>query len=109
MATSASVDIGKLIHRTPGVNSGRPCLAGTGMSVRAVAVRHMEGDSAERILEQFPHLDLARIYAALAYYYANQAEIDADLAAEEEFARKLRAKYPHGIGPHDDLDISDLK
>lgn len=99
MATRAPVNIGKLIQRKPGVNSGRPCLAGTGMSVRAVAVRHMEGESAEKILEQFPHLDLARIYAALAYYYANKAEIDADLAAEEEFARRLRAKYPHGWHP----------
>ena len=99
MATTASIDIGKLIQSRPGVNGGRPCLAGTGMSVRQIAIRHMNGHSAENILDQVPDLDLARIYAALAYYYANKAEIDADIAAEEEFARKHKAKYPHGWHP----------
>lgn len=108
MATKAAVDIGKLIVSRPGVNGGRPCLAGTGMSVRAVAVRHMKGMSAEEVLDQFPDLDLARIYAALAYYYANKAEIETDLAADEEFFRKLVAKYPHGLGP-EVVDLSDLQ
>lgn len=99
MATSSSVDIGKLIQRKPGVNSGRPCLAGTGMSVLKVSILHREGMTAEDILDNYPGIDLARIYAALAYYYANQAEVDADLAAEEAFFEKLKAKYPHGWHP----------
>lgn len=106
MVTKASVDIGTLITRTPGVVGGEPCLAGTRMSVRAMAIRHMNGMTPDEILDQFPHIDLARIYAALAYYYANKAEIDALIAAEEEFVRKLKAKYPHGLGP--DVDLSDI-
>ncbi|MGH2608762.1 MAG: DUF433 domain-containing protein [Tepidiformaceae bacterium] len=82
-ATASEVDIGTLIQRKPGVNGGRPCLAGTGTSVLQMSVMHrIWGLSAEEILEQYPHLDLMRIYAALAYYHANKAAIDADLEEE---------------------------
>ncbi len=66
MATKTPVNIGNLIYSRPDMHSGRPCLAGTGMTVHAVAVRHMEGMSAEEIPEEYPHRDLARIHAALA-------------------------------------------
>ncbi len=99
MSTTSAVDIGTLIVSRPGVNGGRPCLAGTGMSVRAVAVMAMQGMNAEEILEEFPDLDLARIHAALAYYYANKAQIEADLEADRRLGEELMRKYPHGWGP----------
>lgn len=101
MATK--VDIGKLIVSRPGVKGGRPCLAGTGMMVRTVAVaRIFHGMSPEQILDEFPHIDLARIHAALAYYYANKAEIDADLEADRQLGEELSAKYPRGWPPRPD-------
>ncbi len=96
---TTSVKLGSLLHSRADLHHGRPCLAGTGMTVHAVAVQHMQGLTAEQILEQFPHLDLARIYAALAYYYANRAQIEADLEAEDQLAAELMAKYPNGWGP----------
>lgn len=36
--------------------------------------------SPEEILDGFPQASLAGIHAALAYYYANRAEVDADAA-----------------------------
>ncbi len=99
MTTEAVVDIGKLIHSKPGVKGGRPCLAGTGMSVHAVAGYHLQGLSAQQILEQFPHLDLARIHAGLAYYYANMAQIEADWAADKALFEESAAKYPNGWPP----------
>jgi len=36
----------------------------------------------EEIMRKVGHLSLAQVHAALAYYYANQVEIDADLEAE---------------------------
>jgi uncharacterized protein (DUF433 family) len=41
------------------------------------------GYTPEEIVNNFGHLSLAQVHAALAYYYANKAEIDADLEAEE--------------------------
>ena len=52
--------------------------------------------SAEEILNQFPDLDLGRIYAALAYYYANKARIESDLKADRRLGEELAARYPHG-------------
>lgn len=76
-------DIGTLITRDPALRGGRPIVAGTGTCVRTVAVANNEGLSPEEIVADRPHLALAEVYAALAYYHANKPEIDADIAAEE--------------------------
>ena len=76
-------EIGSLISRHPEIRGGRPCIAGTGVSVRRIAVLHNMGEAPEEIASNFGHLSLAQVQAALAYYYANKAEIGADLEAEE--------------------------
>ncbi|MBI4203353.1 MAG: DUF433 domain-containing protein [Chloroflexi bacterium] len=96
MATKAPIDIGSLIYSDPEMHSGRPCVAGSGVMVRTIAVRHMQGKTVRQILKDWPYLDEARIYAALAYYYANKERIDADLEEDERLGRELAAKYPHG-------------
>ena len=79
---STVTEIGSLISRRPEIRGGRPCIAGTGVSVRSVAQWHNMGLIPEEIVRKFGHISLAQVYAALAYYHANQAEIDADLYAE---------------------------
>ena len=37
-----------------------------------------------------PHLSLAQIYAALAYYLAHQAELDADIQRRFEWTEQMR-------------------
>ena len=96
MSAKALVDIGRLILSDPALHGGRPCLAGTGMTVHAVAARHLRGLGAAEILDEFPHLDLGRIHAALAYYYANKAQIEADLEADRSLGEELASRYPHG-------------
>ncbi len=76
-------DIGTLISRNPGVCGGRPRIAGTGVSVRRVAGWYKVGRSPEEIADQYGHLNLAQVHAALTYYFANRDEIDAELAEEE--------------------------
>jgi uncharacterized protein (DUF433 family) len=102
MTTSTSVDVGSLISKVPGILNGAPCIAGTRMPVRAVAAMYNDGMSAEEIRVAYEHLDLAGIYAALAYYFANRAEVDADLADERrayeegaaEQARRMASGHP---------------
>ena len=49
----------------------------------------MLGFTAEQIHEQHPHLSLAQIYAALAYYYDHKEELDADIERREKVAEEL--------------------
>lgn len=94
-----AVDISTLLHSKPGVNGGRVCLAGTGLSVRAIAVLYNEGLSPEEILRDcYTHVDLPRIYAAIAHYLANKAAIDADLAADADLFDRLEAEEMAGRG-----------
>lgn len=80
---ASGIDIGSLISRRPGVHGGRPCIAGTGVTVRRIAVLHNVGETPEETADNVGHLSLAQVHAALAYYYANKLEMDADLEAEE--------------------------
>lgn len=51
------------------------------------------GWSADEIHRQHPHLALAEVHAAMAYYYDNRAEIDAEITAElDEVDRMLAAE-----------------
>lgn len=53
---------------------------GTRVKVIEVAIdKIVHGSSPEEIHFQYPHLSLAQIHAALAFYYDNQAELDADI------------------------------
>jgi uncharacterized protein (DUF433 family) len=49
----------------------------------------------EEISKKFGHLSLAQVHAALAYYHANQAEIDADLEAETRATEVLEEQHRH--------------
>jgi uncharacterized protein (DUF433 family) len=91
---AVEVQINTLISRTPGLRGGRPCIAGTGVSVRRIAVLHNSGETPEEIAVGFGHISLAQVHAALAYYYANKEEIDADLEAEQREYERLAKLHP---------------
>src|ERR1035441_6759651 len=80
--SSALVEIGTLIARDPALRGGRPPISGTGVSVRVIAMDSNSGLSPEEIAADRPDLSLAQVFAALAYYHANKAEIDADIGAD---------------------------
>jgi uncharacterized protein (DUF433 family) len=72
-----------MIIRNSQLRGGRPIIAGTGTTVRTIAGLYKLGLSAEDIAAELP-LTLAQIYAALAYYHLNRAEIEADIEADSE-------------------------
>ncbi len=89
-------DIGTLIAQTPGICGGRPRLAGTGVSVRRIVGWYKLGLTPDEIAVEIPHLDLAQVYAALSCYYANRAEMDSAMAAEEAEADRLEREHCQG-------------
>ncbi|PKO21072.1 MAG: hypothetical protein CVU38_16725 [Chloroflexi bacterium HGW-Chloroflexi-1] len=76
-------DINTFITQSPQIRGSRPRIAGTGVTVRRVVNWYKQGFDPEEIADQFGHLTLAQVYAALAYYHANRDEIEQDLEAEE--------------------------
>lgn len=91
----AAKDLGTLIAHTTALNNGRPVIAGTKTSVRRIAVLHKQGIDAKEIARRLDHLSLAQVYAALAYYHANQEEIEHDLELEEAEYVRLAALKDH--------------
>ncbi len=88
---STITDIGTLISRQPDIHGGCPIIAGTGVTVRRIAIWYKQSLSAEEIADRIGHLTLTHVYAALTYYHANREEIDADIAAEEAEGSRIEA------------------
>src|SRR4051812_32273091 len=91
MATvSAPVDIGKFISRTPEVWHGMPVITGTRITVMGIIDLHrLDGMGPEEIARN-KQLTLAQVHAALAYYYANQQQMDKEIAQEQAEYDKQR-------------------
>lgn len=51
------------------------------------------GWSPEEIHFQHPHLSLAQIHSALAYYYENQEKLDAEIEHRQQEAEVLAAEW----------------
>ena len=65
----------------------------TNVKVIEVAVDKLaHGSSPEEMHFQYPHLSLAQIHAALAYYYDHQAELDAEISRRQAEADELAAQ-----------------
>ncbi len=75
---------GDYIEQTPGVCGGKPRIRDTRMKVSDVAWRHVHnGQPLDDIIEGFPHLTLAQLHAALAYYYDHRDVVEAEIREEE--------------------------
>ena len=80
------------IEVTPGVCGGKPRIAGHRITVQNIAIWHERlGRSAEEIAADYD-LELADIYAALAYYFDHKDEVDASIREDEEFVKALRER-----------------
>jgi uncharacterized protein (DUF433 family) len=70
---------------------GRAWIVGANTKVIEVACDKIaHGSSSEEIQRQHPHLSLAQIHSALAYYYDHQAEYDAEIKQQCEEYDELR-------------------
>lgn len=89
----STIDIGRLITRSPEVRGGRPRIAGTGVTVERVVGWYKLGLTPEEIAVRIGHLSLAQVHAALAYYHANREEVEA--AIDSTIAAGDAAEHEH--------------
>ena len=90
--------IAEHIESKPGVCGGRPCIKGTRIRVQDIYVWHeLEGQSPDEIVAAFPHLTLADVHAALAYFFDHQQAIKDQMKDEEAFVEAMKART--GPGP----------
>jgi uncharacterized protein (DUF433 family) len=82
-------DIGQLITSNPAVCGGRPCIAGSRITVQYIMTEIKAGHLPEEILEDKSYLSLAGIHAAIAHYYANKIALDMAFLAENNASQQL--------------------
>lgn len=78
----------------PKIGKGNPVVKGTRTKVIDIAIRYdLMGTSADQIVEQLPHLDLAQVHDALSYYYENKSELDSQSQKDRTLVAELKAQY----------------
>lgn len=88
----------KHIEKTAGVCGGRACIAGHRVRVQDIVVWHEKrGYSPDEIVDMFPGITLADVYAALTYYFDNKQEIEDELKKSDEWADWVKATVPSKI------------
>uniref|UniRef100_B8HNA2 DUF433 domain-containing protein n=1 Tax=Cyanothece sp. (strain PCC 7425 / ATCC 29141) TaxID=395961 RepID=B8HNA2_CYAP4 len=88
------ITLNQHIEITNGVRSGKPCIAGTRITVADVATMYLRmGQSLEEIAGKY-QLSLASVHAAIAFYYDHREEIDQRTAEAEAFSEAERIKHP---------------
>jgi uncharacterized protein (DUF433 family) len=72
-------------------DQGRPWIDDTNIKIIEIVLDHLGyGWNAETIQENHPHLSFAQAYAALAWYYDHQPDMDAEIARQDERIQTLR-------------------
>lgn len=77
-------------------------VSGTRVSLDSVLHAFNEGATPEEIVQDFPTLDLADVYAIVGYYLQNRAEVEQYLeqrrAHREELQREVEGRFsPQGL------------
>jgi uncharacterized protein (DUF433 family) len=68
-------------------------IAGTTIKVIEVALTQAaSGLTPEEMQAELPHLSVAQVYAALAYYHAHREELDAEIERRRQWADEMAAQ-----------------
>lgn len=85
------------IEINPTIMDGKPIIKGHRIAVKDVVIWHERmGQSADEIATQYG-LSLSDVYAALAYYYDHQQEIDSDIRESDQWVGQLQETIPSKI------------
>ncbi len=89
MNTIESID---LIYWNPEIRGGRPCLVGTGLRVIDIVMAMQFGERSPAQMAADYQVSLAKVHAALAFYYENKDELDEDIRDHIRVSKEYKAK-----------------
>lgn len=95
------ISLDQHIEASPAVRGGKPCIAGTRISVNDVVLMHLRlGQSLEQIAGHYD-LSLSSLHAAMSYYYDHRAEIDRNMQKNDAFllaAKESQSSFDRTAG-----------
>jgi uncharacterized protein (DUF433 family) len=79
----------------PKLSGGQPVVRGTRIKVMEIAIRYeLMGMSADKIVDEYPHLKLEQIHDALSYYYEHKSTLDKKNKEDQALLAQLKKQYP---------------
>lgn len=78
------------IDITIGICGGKPRIANTRIRVQDIVIWTEQGETPDDIVAGYPHLSLADVHAALAYYYDHREDIDQQIKESEQFVATMK-------------------
>lgn len=93
------------IEAHPDFAGGKPVVAGTRIRVQDIVAWTELGRSPDDIVNAYPHISLADVHAALAYYHDHRVEIDRQIGEDDEFIEWFRAQCLSRSGKNDDHSL----
>jgi uncharacterized protein (DUF433 family) len=94
MKQATDSEANEFVTQNPDICGGAPVVAGTRIRVSHIAHRYeRERQSPDEIVQSYPHLTLAQVHAALAYYYSHRELIDKEMASSDELLSQVKQTY----------------
>lgn len=86
------------IDASPDTCAGQPHIRGTRITVSLIA-REVEylGMTPDEVIAAHPHLTLAQVHSALAYFYDHRDEVERAMRSSEEIEASLRERFPSRV------------
>ena len=74
-------------------------VANTRVTLDTMVIAFLEGATAEEIVQQYPSLDLADVYAVIGYYLHHRSDVDTYLTRCKQCAQKVRKQNENRFDP----------
>ncbi len=95
---TASKHVYSHITKDPDVCGGVACIDGMRIRVMDIVSLKRRGETPEQMLEAYPSLDLAQIYAALSYSCEHPGEIEASFEEDRNWKAAHEAEKAEYLG-----------
>ncbi len=90
---ASGIQLDAMLTSSPDVCGGRLRIDGTRVTVLQIVALYKNGENPEEIAQSYPQLNLSHVYAALAYYHANQPQVEQELSNEAADCDRLKAQH----------------